>query len=324
MPRSWVNDAPPYMNADNLNALEAELATALWSEAAVATKTSDYTATATDKVLVFNGSNLTATLPDPATVNKRLYKIKNIHSSALVVTSAGTSKTLDGAAYRVVQPYQTVEMFSDGTQWLLLTNGVAGVTPTVRAFSTNYVSANNIAVTVPATAVAEDLLVVFLGSNYASSTAPAGWSLVGMTSASFHNGALFTKKCITSDIGSTLTFTLTGAEPVNAVCLAVQGASNVPVGSNVTQSTSTSSSYSSATASGQNKDLALIFGSQRVGSQTINSTLGTAVTRRTADASLSSAAFSYPLTAGGSVTPTLSTSSTGAGWSEGIIILRGV
>lgn len=322
MPRTWANDAAPYLNADNLNALEAELATALWSEAAVATKTADYTATATDKVLVFNGSNLTATLPDPATVNKRLYKIKNIHSSALVVTSAGTSKTLDGAAYRVVQPYQTVEMFSDGAQWLLLTNGVAGVTPTVRAFSTNYVSANNIAVTVPATAVADDVLVVFLGSNYGSTNVPAGWSLLAMTSASFHNGALFTKRCLASDIGSTVTFNLGGPEPVNAACLAIQGAVAAPISHHVTQNT-TGTSIASATAAGQNKDLALIFGSQRAGSQTINSTLGTAVTRRTADASLSSAVFSHPLTTGGSITPTLSTSTSGQGWGEAIIILRG-
>jgi hypothetical protein len=324
MPRTWVNDAAPYLNAANLNDLEAELLTALWSAAALSTKTANYTATSTDKVLVFNGSNLTATLPDPTTVSGRIYRIKNIHSSALVLNSAGTSKTLDGVAYRMVQPYQHVEVVSDGTQWLLLTNGITGVAPSVRAFATNYNNASNsITVTIPATAVAGDLLVAFVGSNYAVSAVPAGWSLRSLTSASFHNGALATKVCLPADIGATVSFTLSGSEPVNIACLVIQSAASTPVGYSVTQNT-TGISIATAGALAQNNDLALIFGSQRLAAQTINSTIGTVVTRRTADASLSSAVFSYAVTASGAVSPTLSSASSGSGWGEGVLILRGV
>jgi len=50
-------------------------------------------------VCIYNGASLTATLPDPTlTISGTQNKVKNINASALTVVSAGTSKTIDGAA----------------------------------------------------------------------------------------------------------------------------------------------------------------------------------------------------------------------------------
>lgn len=122
-PLPWVNDGAPALSADNLNDLEADLALAMWSVAGLSTKTANYTATGTDRVLIFNGSSLTATLPDPTTVSKKLFLIKNIHSSALTVVSAGTSKTIDSAASIFVGQNMVLQVVSDGTQWLVLSGG---------------------------------------------------------------------------------------------------------------------------------------------------------------------------------------------------------
>jgi len=83
------------------------------------TKTANYTLTATDGTVVFNGTSLTATLPDPTTiVVGRYWRIKNINASALTVASAGTSKTIDGAASQSLAQWARLTVVSDGTQWL--------------------------------------------------------------------------------------------------------------------------------------------------------------------------------------------------------------
>lgn len=86
----------------------------------IRTVTASTTLTATrDGTVVFNGSSLTATLPDPTTVIPgRIFRVKNIHSTALTVASAGTSKTIDGAATDTLAQWETGRYISDGTQWL--------------------------------------------------------------------------------------------------------------------------------------------------------------------------------------------------------------
>lgn len=81
-----------------------------------ASKTIDKTAEGT---VVFNGSSLTATLPDPTTIySGRVFVVKNIHSTSLTVDSAGTSKTIDGAASKSLAQWAVGRYASDGTQWL--------------------------------------------------------------------------------------------------------------------------------------------------------------------------------------------------------------
>lgn len=86
-----------------------------------ATKTASYTLTSSDEFVIFNGTSLTATLPDPTStaMNGRVFSVKNINSSALSVVSAGTSKTIDGAASVTVNQWGGLDLISDGTQWLI-------------------------------------------------------------------------------------------------------------------------------------------------------------------------------------------------------------
>lgn len=44
--------------------------------------------------------------------------MKNINASAATVSSAGTSKTLDGAASQSLAQWAKATYISDGTQWL--------------------------------------------------------------------------------------------------------------------------------------------------------------------------------------------------------------
>jgi hypothetical protein len=85
-----------------------------------ATKTTNYTLTSADNIVIFNGTSLTATLPDPTTAGLpgRIFMVKNVNSSALTVNSAGTSKTLDGAASQSLAQWGHASFTSDGTQWL--------------------------------------------------------------------------------------------------------------------------------------------------------------------------------------------------------------
>lgn len=83
------------------------------------TKTASYSLALTDHTVIFNAATLTATLPDPTTVLVgRRYVVKNINASALTVVSAGTTKTLDGAASQSIAQWAKASYVSDGTQWL--------------------------------------------------------------------------------------------------------------------------------------------------------------------------------------------------------------
>lgn len=85
-----------------------------------ATKTRNYTLLRTDDLVVFNGAPLTATLPDPTTtgIAWKQYTIKNSHSTALTVASAGTSTTVDRSASQSLPQSAKATFVSDGTQWL--------------------------------------------------------------------------------------------------------------------------------------------------------------------------------------------------------------
>lgn len=85
------------------------------------TKTASYTILTTDvyDAYIFNGTSLTATLPDPGNAAQDVrITIKNIAATALTVNSAGTSKTLDGAASQSLAQWAVATYVSDGTQWL--------------------------------------------------------------------------------------------------------------------------------------------------------------------------------------------------------------
>jgi hypothetical protein len=85
---------------------------------ALSTKTANYTILANDEITIFNGTSLTATLPDPTLTGTSQYIVKNINASALTVNSAGASKTIDGAASQSLAQWASGRYVSDGTQWL--------------------------------------------------------------------------------------------------------------------------------------------------------------------------------------------------------------
>jgi len=82
------------------------------------TKTANYTISGTDQVIIGNGTSITITLPDPTTVGGRVFIVKNVHSTSLTVVSAGTSKTIDGAASVALAQWAAGVYISDNTQWL--------------------------------------------------------------------------------------------------------------------------------------------------------------------------------------------------------------
>jgi hypothetical protein len=86
----------------------------------VIAKTANYTLTTADDAVTFNGSSLTATIPDPTTCATKVLRIKNLHTTALTIVSAGSSKTIDGAASTVLTQWDKIAVVSDGAQWLIV------------------------------------------------------------------------------------------------------------------------------------------------------------------------------------------------------------
>lgn len=326
MTRVWgPNDGGIPLSADNMNGIETDLLTALWAEAAVTSKTANYTLTTADKVVFFNGTNLTATLPDPTGLDKRVFRIKNTGFSNLTVVSAGTSKMLDKTPSRILTPNQSLTAVSDGSQWVLLTNGVLAPAPAVRTFASAYGATGTTAsVTIPATAEVGDTLVVFIGSNYnVTAAASSGWTVQGATNLGFHNGAVYSKICTAGDIGAVASFTLSGSEPWNIFCVVAAGAASIPAVS-VTQAIS-GATISSAAITGQLHDTVLMLASQRAVGTTITvSQPSTLIGRRTGDATLSSAAFAFNPAVTANIQPTFSSGTNGQGWGTALVVLRAV
>ena len=90
---------------------------ALGTQRAIVTKTSAYTITDVDEVVIGNGSSITLTLPNPGLHIGRSWTVKNIHSTSLTL-GAGTG-TIDGAATISIAQWASVEVISNGSGvWL--------------------------------------------------------------------------------------------------------------------------------------------------------------------------------------------------------------
>jgi hypothetical protein len=90
---------------------------------AITTKTTTYTATASDHTIVCNNAGaITINLPAAAGCSGRIYVIKKISGAALNVTiDPNAAETIDGAATRLlVTQYESVMIQSDGTSWFIL------------------------------------------------------------------------------------------------------------------------------------------------------------------------------------------------------------
>ncbi|MBS1513035.1 MAG: hypothetical protein JST86_19520 [Bacteroidetes bacterium] len=92
----------------------------------VVTKTSTYTATASDYTIICNNSSaMTVNLPAASGCSGRVYVIKKISGALLNVTiDPNASETIDGVSTRVMTlQYETVTIQSNGTSWFILSNG---------------------------------------------------------------------------------------------------------------------------------------------------------------------------------------------------------
>ena len=81
--------------------------------------TTNYTAGFNDGLLLFNGSSLTCTLPNAASVKVgKTLLVKNLNASTLTVART-SSQTIDGvAANGTVAQYEAKSYISDGTNWV--------------------------------------------------------------------------------------------------------------------------------------------------------------------------------------------------------------
>lgn len=88
--------------------------------AGLSTKTANYTSTTADQYIVANGTSLTITLPDLASLPAGLqpFIVKNINTSAVTVATAGSSRTIDRAATQSLSHWASARYVTDGTQWL--------------------------------------------------------------------------------------------------------------------------------------------------------------------------------------------------------------
>ncbi|OII27565.1 hypothetical protein [Frigoribacterium sp. MCBA15_019] len=91
-----------------------------YAATALTRRTSAYTMTTLDRTIVFDSAaGATVTLLDPATAPVgRPVTVKNVNATSMTVATAGTSKTIDGAATVALAQWQTCTVVSDGTNWL--------------------------------------------------------------------------------------------------------------------------------------------------------------------------------------------------------------
>lgn len=87
----------------------------------LSTKTSDYTITATDGVIVADATtgNILITLPAAAGLQGKVYTVKRIDSSANTVTVQG-AQTIDDAVNQLLNQYDALMIVSDNTEWWII------------------------------------------------------------------------------------------------------------------------------------------------------------------------------------------------------------
>lgn len=85
---------------------------------AIVTKTSSYTLSGTDSVVLMNGASLTATLPTAAGAAGRAYTVKNIASGSLTVATT-SSQTIDGSTTVTLAQWKFATVTSDGSNWFI-------------------------------------------------------------------------------------------------------------------------------------------------------------------------------------------------------------
>jgi hypothetical protein len=89
----------------------------------VVVKTSSYSATASEEVILVNASTGSATITLPTAVgSSRIYTVKKVDSSSNnVVVNTTSSQTIDGGLTATIRvQYVSISVASDGSNWLVI------------------------------------------------------------------------------------------------------------------------------------------------------------------------------------------------------------
>ncbi|HSX05827.1 MAG TPA: hypothetical protein VLF69_05130 [Candidatus Saccharimonadales bacterium] len=232
---------------------------------ATATKTTNYTVTTTDAVILADATsgNVTITLPAASGASGYRFYIKrvdNTTTNSVTITPNG-SDTIDGfTGISVVSQYDTYELVSNGTTWYIIaTNLLATETTTstigFRSVSTaTQASAASVVVNKPTGTSLGDVLIayftVYPGATTVTLPAPTGWTPIGSltsytTADQIYSQAFY--KVAGGSEPSSYTFTSTVAKPCDISVAAYTGVdTNNPV--DVSSGNSGSSTTPTATA----------------------------------------------------------------------------
>lgn len=93
---------------------------------ALSTKTTAYTVTASDSVILADATSAAfqVTLPSPSGITGRQYTIKKIDASGNAVTVASASGNIDGAATKVLSSqWSYLSVVSSGSDWVIVSQG---------------------------------------------------------------------------------------------------------------------------------------------------------------------------------------------------------
>jgi hypothetical protein len=80
------------------------------------TKTANYTLTIADDFVRFNGTSLTATLPDATTMSGHEFEIKNVNSTVLTINTT-SSQLMDANLTVSLIQYEVLKVVSNGANW---------------------------------------------------------------------------------------------------------------------------------------------------------------------------------------------------------------
>ena len=129
---SWIGYTTTVIGGQDLDTTNSANSGGVWNSVLqvwgsfgtkTVTKSSSYSLTADDQVVLLNSTTLTATLPDATShCMGRIYTIKLIANSTATVATTSSQK-IDGAtSFSLSAQYKYVTVQSDGTQWWVLAN----------------------------------------------------------------------------------------------------------------------------------------------------------------------------------------------------------
>jgi hypothetical protein len=93
------------------------------NQATIATKTSAYTLTSSDEIILVDTNAVTLTLPTAVNIEGTVYTIKKINTEydeALTIDPAGSETVDSQATYVIYDVNSGVSIVSNGTNWLII------------------------------------------------------------------------------------------------------------------------------------------------------------------------------------------------------------